>query len=270
LKESWEGAARSTGERLTNPLGPFGVAVDEVKHALDSPSAAYYLGEKAADGATTAPALIFGPEAALGRSALDDLARAGAIPRELIDSPTPSGTIDHPTPTPLGDTPGGHGSHAPVPDGPPPPLPPDSSLFDGYDPTPPGPDFTNTDGGLIYPDDSLPSKPYAVPGTVVDNTEIPQGTVIDRFGYPGGAWLSPDGVPFAERALPPDSASKPYYQYVVEDPSKLPPGWRIEQSQAAPWFQQPGGGTQYRIIAPDGVRASVQTLVDWGFLREAR
>jgi class 3 adenylate cyclase len=41
LKESWEGAARSTGEKLTNPLGPFGVAVDEVKHALDSPSAAY-------------------------------------------------------------------------------------------------------------------------------------------------------------------------------------------------------------------------------------
>ena len=101
LKESWEGAARSTGEKLTNPLGPFGVAVDEVKHALDSPSAAYYLGEKAADGATTAPALIFGPEAALGRGALDDLARAGAIPRELIDSPTPTGTIDHPTPTPV-------------------------------------------------------------------------------------------------------------------------------------------------------------------------
>jgi hypothetical protein len=110
LKESWEGAAISTGEKLTNPLGPFGVAVDEVKHALDSPSAAYYLGEKAADGATTAPALIFGPEAALGRGALDDLARAGAIPRELIDSPTPAGTIDHPTPASPGDIPGGHGA----------------------------------------------------------------------------------------------------------------------------------------------------------------
>ncbi len=82
--------------------------------------------------------------------------------------------------------------------------------------------------------------------------------------------MSPDGVPFAERALPPGSAEKPYYQYVVDDPTALPPGWHIEQSQAAPWFHQPGGGTQYRIVAPEGDEASVETLVDWGFLKEMR
>jgi hypothetical protein len=122
---------------------------------------------------------------------------------------------------------------------------------------------------LIYPDGSLPSKPYAVPGTVIDNAEIPQGTVIDRFGHPGGAWLSPDGTPFVERALPPDSAAKPYYQYVVNDPSKLPAGYHIEESKVAPWFHQPGGGVQFRIIGPDGNDAPVQHLLDSQYLKKA-
>lgn len=256
--ESWRELAVSTHDQLTNP---FGAAIDEIQHALNSPSAAYYLGEKAADGAVATPGLIFGGEGAL-------IARAGAhdgpgIPHDLIDGPAPTSSYD--TPTPL---------HGPSPDvltpspSVPHPLPADSPIFEGYNPTPPGPQFTNPDGGLIYPDDSLPNKPYAIQGTVIDNAQLPEGTAIDRFGYPGGAYLSPDGVPFAERALPPDSATKPYFQYVVADPSKLPPGWRIEESQVAPWFHQPGGGTQYRIIAPDSERPSTQALVDSGFLRE--
>ncbi len=258
--ESWRELAISTHDQLTNP---FGAAIDEIQHALKSPSAAYYLGEKAADGAVATPGLIFGGEGAL-------IARAGAldgigpgVPHDLIDGPAPTSSYD--TPTPL---------HGPSPDvltpspSVPHPLPADSPIFEGYNPTPPGPQFTNPDGGLIYPDDSLPNKPYAIQGTVIDNAQLPEGTAIDRFGYPGGAYLSPDGVPFAERALPPDSATKPYFQYVVADPSKLPPGWRIEESQVAPWFHQPGGGTQYRIIAPDSERPSTQALVDSGFLRE--
>jgi hypothetical protein len=69
--------------------------------------------------------------------------------------------------------------------------------------------------------------------------------------------VAPEGTPFAELSLPPGSAAKPYYQYVVNDPTALPPGWHIEQSQTAPWFHQPGGGTQYRIIAPPGEDPSV-------------
>lgn len=203
-----------------------------------------------------------------GRHA-DDVVQPG-IPHDVIDSPggghTPS-DIDNPAP--LSEAPGSPQTHTPAADAPS-PLPPDSPLFDGYDPTPPGPEFTNPDGGLIYPDDSLPDKPYAMPGTVVDNAQLPAGTELGRFGYPGGTYLAPEGTPFAELSLPPDSAAKPYYRYVVDDPSQLPPGWQIEQSQAAPWFNQPGGGTQYRIIAPDGVRPTAQTLVDWGFLREVR
>jgi hypothetical protein len=150
------------------------------------------------------------------------------------------------------------------------PLPHDSQLFEGYHPIAPGPEFTKADGSLLYPDDTLDTKPYAIPGTIVPDAHLAPGTVIDRFGFPGGGYLSPDGVPFAERALPPESALKPYYQYVVDDPTALPPGWHIEESQAASWFHQPGGGAQYRIIRPDDQTGSVEDLVGFGVLRRVK
>ncbi len=99
--ESWRELAVSTHDQLTNP---FGAAVDEIQHALNSPSAAYYLGEKAADGAVATPGLIFGGEGAL-------IARAGAldgpgIPHDLIDGPTSAGALDHPSPLAAPDTTG--------------------------------------------------------------------------------------------------------------------------------------------------------------------
>jgi hypothetical protein len=54
---------------------------------------------------------------------------------------------------------------------------------------------------------------------------------------------------------------------VVADPANLPRGYHIEQSQVAPWFHQPGGGIQYRIIGPDGKSAVVQALIDSGYLK---
>jgi hypothetical protein len=113
------------------------------------------------------------------------------------------------------DSPGSHDATPPGDHGPshhpstPHPLPPDSPLFDGYHPVDPGPEFTNPDGSFRNPDDSLPDKPYAVPGTVVPDTQLHAGTVLGRFGYPGGAWLSPEATPFADLALPPESALKP-------------------------------------------------------------
>lgn len=181
--------------------------------------------------------------------------------------------------TPPADAPLEHapaGPHAPAlpdsppplpPDQPPPPLASDHPLFDGYHSVEPGPEFTHPDGSLRYPDDTLTTKPYAVPGTVVPDARLPEGTVIGRFGYPGGGYLAPEGTPFAELALPPDSAVKPYFQYVVNDPSRLPPGWHIEQSEVAPWFHQPGGGQQYRIINELGETGDVAELVRWGYLR---
>ncbi|OBB35848.1 TNT domain-containing protein [Mycobacterium sp. 852002-51961_SCH5331710] len=252
LKESWTDLAKGTWQRVTHPIDSM---KEDLEHLTKYPG--HYLGEVAGSTALTAPGAVFGG----GEAAL---AARAAIPDDVIDMPSHTHGVEHPTP--LAEVPSHPGTHAPI-NSPPPPLPPDSPLFDGYDPIPPGPHFTNPDGGLIYPDDSLDSKPYAIPGTIIDNAELSKGTVLDRFGHPGGTYLSPEGVPFAERALPPDSAFKPYYQYVVDDPSKLPPGWRIEQSQAAPWFNQPGGGTQYRIVAPPGMDPSVEALRRAGYLK---
>ncbi|WP_055404562.1 MULTISPECIES: TNT domain-containing protein [unclassified Mycobacterium] len=206
---------------------------------------------------------------------------------DISGEPVPGTT--HPGPAPVVEHaphPGGGGSelppdagpHVPVgPDGPPPSsldtpphLPSDHPLFDGYHAVQPGPEFTKPDGSLLYPDDGLATKPYAVPGTVIPNANLQPGTVLERFGNPGGSYLAPDGTPFAQLALPPESALKPYYQYVVKDPTALPPGYHIEQSQVAPWFHQPGGGIQYRVIGPDGKNAPVEVLEESGFLKDMR
>ena len=145
------------------------------------------------------------------------------------------------------------------------PLPLDARLFVGYRAT--YNDQVRPDGGgLAYPDDNDPSKPYAIPGTVVPDVQLPYGLVLSRFGYAGGSYLAPDGAFFAQLALPPSSSVAPYFEYVVADPTKIPSGYRIEQSQVAPWFGQPGGGIQYRITGPDGKDAPVQALVSAGFL----
>ncbi|WP_371744001.1 TNT domain-containing protein [Mycobacterium sp. DL592] len=156
------------------------------------------------------------------------------------------------------------------------PLPLDSWLFVGYNPvypvvTPP-PCTVNcnqigTAGqGLSYPDDKDPTKPYAIPGTVVPNINLPAGTPLGRWGYSGGSFLAPAGTHYAQLSLPPASQVAPYFEYVVANPANLPPGLRIEQSQAAPWFGQPGGGIQYRITDANNNDAPVQALLDSGFL----
>lgn len=191
--------------------------------------------------------------------------------------------VEHAPPAAHGDIPVEHapaGPHVPVPpDGhvplppdapPPPPLGSDHPLFDGYHPVEPGPEFIKTDGSLFYPDDTLPTKPYAIPGTIVPDAHLTPGTVLSRFGHPGGAYIAPEGTPFAQLSLPPESAAKPFYQYVVQDPAALPPGWHIEGSEAAPWFHQPGGGQQYRIIRPDGKNGTVEQLERFGVVRRIR
>lgn len=145
------------------------------------------------------------------------------------------------------------------------PLPQDSRLFVGYLAT-----YNNQvrpdGGGLVYPDEDDPSKPYAIPGTVVAGVQLPAGVALSRFGYPGGSYLSTDASYFAQLALPPSSSVEPYFEYVLADPAKLPVGFQIEQSQVAPWFGQPGGGMQFRITGPDGRDAPVQALLTAGFL----
>lgn len=112
-----------------------------------------------------------------------------------------------------------------------------------------------------------PGADYAIPGTqrIVD---IPPGSVIDRYGYEGGAWLSPQGTPLTARSLPPDTlAMKPYHTYEVTG-NPLPTGWKIEESVVAPWFGEAGHGIQYKIIDRFGDEGTVEELLDIGYLIE--
>ncbi|CAO4176400.1 hypothetical protein CFFPNG_02771 [Methylorubrum aminovorans] len=84
------------------------------------------------------------------------------------------------------------------------------------------------------------------------------GTRLDRYGGEGGSFLAPAGTPFAQRALPSSSAQQPYHSYVVLKP--LP----VEAGPSTPWFGQPGGGMQYKLLE----EASVRDLIDQGFLRK--
>jgi hypothetical protein len=94
------------------------------------------------------------------------------------------------------------------------------------------------------------------------------GKKLDRIGHPGGEWLAPAGTPYEGRSLPHTSLDKPYHTYTVNANVGLPAGWKIELSIASRWFGHPGGGPQYFLIPPKDAEASVQELLDIGFLTE--
>lgn len=180
------------------------------------------------------------------------------------ESHSPSGDSSHDDPT-----------HDPHPGGedkdPPAPIPaterfPDASPYGDLTKEEFEHQYVDDSGELIYPDENDPSKPYAIPGTIRDLTPDDiknlDGTILDRVGHPGGKWLAPEGADYGERALPPSSLEKDYYRYRVNADNPLPPGWTIEESRVAPWFGQPGGGLQYRIVAPKGERPNILELLE--------
>ena len=71
--------------------------------------------------------------------------------------------------------------------------------------------------------------------------DLPVGARIDRYGYEGGTFLSPQGTPDWMRSLAPGTTSKPYNIYEVTSPIQ------VQSGKAAPWFGQVGQGTQYEL-----------------------
>lgn len=92
-------------------------------------------------------------------------------------------------------------------------------------------------------------------GTPVSTTLQP-GTLIDRYGRPGGQFLSPVGTSYEARALPYNQELMPYHTYEVLKPLD------VQSGSAASWFDQSGGGTQYITNQP------VADLLKNGYLRE--
>lgn len=97
---------------------------------------------------------------------------------------------------------------------------------------------TESGGGALEPSPWPPNN-GAIPGTE-RATYLEPGTRIDRYGRPdAGGFVSPEGVPYENRALRPGTEG--YTVYEVYKP--LP----VTESRAAPWFNQPGGGPQYEL-----------------------
>ena len=90
--QSWEQTLKGMTDMVQNPLG---AAAGEFQNALDSPSAAYYLGGKSADGAVTLPGLMFGGEGAAVEAGLGDIG-PGVLDTGPVVSPHAPIGFDHP------------------------------------------------------------------------------------------------------------------------------------------------------------------------------
>ncbi|MFJ6196756.1 TNT domain-containing protein [Micromonospora sp. NPDC092111] len=109
------------------------------------------------------------------------------------------------------------------------------------------------------------------------------GYRLDRFGFPGGAFLAPLGTPFSSRSLAPQSLNTPplpppppgvpsaaplanYHTYCVLKP------FDVDSGPIAPWFAQPGLGTQFQLnpayLPQAGSTLNVQWLIDHDYLVE--
>ncbi len=125
-------------------------------------------------------------------------------------------------------------------------------------------------GGWIYPpDDGYVINPKGHP----EETHIPlfPGQDIDRFGSEYGTFLSPEGIPYGARSIPPQSldsipaASCDYHRYRVIK------RFAVDAGPIAPWFGQPGHGWQYQLdpmlVQSAPATINVMWLVSNGYVR---
>ncbi len=76
------------------------------------------------------------------------------------------------------------------------------------------------EGGLIQP---VLSEHNGFAGSPEVGDHIPQGLSLDRIGPNGGAFMSVEGAPLAERATPPGLASQ--YHTMLGSGIRVPDGW---------------------------------------------
>lgn len=88
------------------------------------------------------------------------------------------------------------------------------------------------------------------------NLTLKPGTKIDRYGNSLGKFVSPTGTPYEARSLAPGTENSSYHSYRVIKPINVLAG------KTAPWFDQPGGGIQYKLPM------TIQELIDLGYLME--
>ena len=107
--------------------------------------------------------------------------------------------------------------------------------------------WKNPDGSTKWPaNDGFKGTPI--------KTTLQPGTKIDRYGDTSGIFAAPKGTSFNERSLAPGSENGPYNAYEVIRP------FDVQAGTTAPWFDQPGGGMQYKLPM------SVKELIMQGYI----
>lgn len=97
----------------------------------------------------------------------------------------------------------------------------------------------------------------AVPGTVQD-IPVQAGTQIDRIGKPDGRFFGSPGDAVEQRSLAPWTGMGQYT--VLEFTRDIPIGdgrYIVRVGEVAPWFNQPGGGTQFQILDANDPRRAI-------------
>lgn len=94
------------------------------------------------------------------------------------------------------------------------------------------------------------------------NVTLAVETLLDRFGSEYGAFVSPAGAPYAQRALPPGNLvggdqEYPYNYHVYSVVKPLV----VSAGPIAGWFGQAGAGVQYKLYD------RVNNLISQGYLR---
>ncbi|MBO6119576.1 MAG: TNT domain-containing protein [Lachnospiraceae bacterium] len=99
-------------------------------------------------------------------------------------------------------------------------------------------DFYAGPSGNVYIHGKYPDKDGALGDW--ETTRLELGTIIDRYGSSDGKYFSPIGTPIEQRSLAPWADISQYHKYeVIEEID-------VESSIIAPYFDQPGGGIQYK------------------------
>ncbi|MGW1056538.1 TNT domain-containing protein [Micromonospora rubida] len=126
--------------------------------------------------------------------------------------------------------------------------------------------------GYVYP----PASGFVLgpDGRPIKNQQtLLPGYRLDRFGFPGGAFLAPLGTPFSARSLPPSNLNTPadaplsnYHVYCVIRP------FPVDSGPIAPWFAQSGLGTQFQLnpayLPQAGASLNITWLLQNGYLVE--
>ncbi len=97
--------------------------------------------------------------------------------------------------------------------------------------------FLSDDGKPIYPANE------GFIGAPIKEVVRKDTILIDRYGRDTGRFVSPQGTSFEERSLPKESINDEYHVYRVKKDIA-----NVLSGRTAAWFEQSGGGWQYRLL----------------------